>query len=472
MAQASLKAWQHARKQLAIQAWSLECDAKRELAQQRQVELKAISQEEEQKRQRWEQELWSDLTQLRKRLEALSRNLQLAGSEELRQMVSTMEHKLKVQSEQSRQEYEELCAEEIHLEEALQASLARFDAWTSCASAVAPARSARSATPARAPRARSARSAPGRRRSGPSRARTGRDVKARVEEISKKLATPRHVGGWCQADHDAFLRLLVGRFRGRATGDFLAEAQELLPHLQHEQLLQHARWMLEQDALRAERQQLLDAWRAEKATEAQRPIAQEAQQESQEQLRAEEKRRQSLAEKKKQVEAWRRQKGLEAERLAAEKLRCEEEQRRKAQRRREELQTKKQDMEQWREVKKEALRQSKRASQAPSSVPLSHEQLQRLRARSEQLLRHREQLQSAAKAAKGRFAPPERAAKSEAYAHVQGRLSSSTQDFVLRARERQEEEVATFCRGRVAGNFAHQGLVRTLRASPGWRNMC
>eukprot|EP00913_Durusdinium_trenchii_P012503 g11739.t1 len=391
-----------------------------------------------------------------KRLEALSRNLQLAGSEELRQMVSTMEHKLKVQSEQSRQEYEEpwlcterelsrysfpkiirnmtyhlrgreimvLCAEEIHLEEALQASLARFDAWTSCASAVAPARSARSATPARAPRARSARSAPGRRRSGPSRARRG----------------------WCQADHDAFLRLLVGRFRGRATGDFLAEAQELLPHLQHEQLLQHARWMLEQ-AL--------------------------------EQLRAEEKRRQSLAEKKKQVEAWRRQKGLEAERLAAEKLRCEEEQRRKAQRRREELQTKKQDMEQWREVKKEALRQSKRASQAPSSVPLSHEQLQRLRARSEQLLRHRERPggrgqreRSAAKAAKGRFAPPERAAKSEAYAHVQGRLSSSTQDFVLRARERQEEEVATFCRGRVAGNFAHQGLVRTLRASPGWRNMC
>ena len=32
-------------------------------------------------------------------------------------------------------------------------------------------------------------------------------------------------GGWRQADHDAFLRLLLGRFRGRPSGTFLAEAQ-------------------------------------------------------------------------------------------------------------------------------------------------------------------------------------------------------------------------------------------------------
>jgi len=31
-------------------------------------------------------------------------------------------------------------------------------------------------------------------------------------------------GGWRPADHDAFLRLLLGRFRGRPTGEFLSEA--------------------------------------------------------------------------------------------------------------------------------------------------------------------------------------------------------------------------------------------------------
>ena len=38
-------------------------------------------------------------------------------------------------------------------------------------------------------------------------------------------------GGWRPADHDAFLRLLLGRFRGRPTGEFLAEA--CLTLLQH-----------------------------------------------------------------------------------------------------------------------------------------------------------------------------------------------------------------------------------------------
>lgn len=457
-------AWQQSRKQLALQAWSLESDLKREMtdrSRQETNEFRSFAKKEVDSRKAWEEELWSDLRKLRKQLATLGNNVMTASAEDLRKMVSNMEHKLKVQSEQSRLEFEELCAEENHLEEALEASIARFEAWED---APAACRSRPSSAPVQRKRER-------REGKGRNPPRTAEALRGRVEEITQHLANTPRYGGWRPADHDAFLRLLLGRFRGRPTGEFLTEAQQLLPHLAHEQLVEHSKRLLEQDALQAERQSLLQQWRQEQQRPAKpQSLVVEAAKESAQKREADMKKRQSLAEKKKQVEAWQKERA-EAARAEQERLReVEEEERRKAQRKQEALQAKKEEMERWRQEKELLRKTEASAAQANATATLSGEQLLRLRARSEQLLRTRER-QRAEKLAKTCQRQDLKHA-SEAYSHVPGRLESSTQQYVLRQRSRPCDEEAWSCRGVMPGNFAHQGLVRTLRTAPAWRVTC
>eukprot|EP00435_Cladocopium_sp_Y103_P040616 s1416_g11.t1 len=431
-------AWQQGRKQLVLQASSLQSDVKRDLCGNRQelaIELRSFAKKEEEDRQSWEQELWSDLAKLRKQLSVLGSNVRIAGPEdvgsallrssELRKMVGGVEHKLKVYSEQRRLELQDLCAEECRLEESLQASVARFDAWEVDGGSAAVRRAPR---PSSAPQRRS------------------QELRGRVEEISQQLATPRD-GGWRQADHEAFLRLLLGRFRGRPSGRFLAEAQELLPHLAHEQLVEHSKWLLEQDALQAERQSLLQQWREEKT------------------LKGPESTTLASEEKKKQVEAWQKERA-EAARVEQEKQReAEEEEKRKVKRRQEALQAKKEEMECWRK-QKEMLRKNEASAAQVTAAPLTAQQILRLRARSEQLLRNRErwdQNQIATWVVGFAWGEPERQraeklanttcerdefVRSEAYSHIPGRLDSSTQQYILRARQcRDEDSEVWSCRG-------------------------
>lgn len=453
-------AWQQARKQLVLQASSLQSDVKRELCGSRQelaVELRNFAKKEEEDRQSWEQDLWSDLGKLRKQLSVLGSNVRIAGPEELRKMVGAVEHKLKVYSEQRRLELQDLCAEECRLEESLQASVARFDAWEANGSAAS----------VRAHRRPS--SAPQRRLKTKGTMARSQELRGRVEEISQQLATPRD-GGWRQADHEAFLRLLLGRFRGRPSGGFLAEAQELLPHLAHEQLVEHSKWLLEQDALQAERQSLLQQWRTEKSSKGPESatLASEVAKESAQKREAEMKKRHSIAEKKKQVEAWQKERA-EAARAEQEKQReAEEEEKRKAKRRQEALQAKKEEMECWRK-QKEMPRKNEASAAQVTAAPLTAQQILRLRARSEQLLRNRER-QRAEKLVNTTCERDE-FVRSEAYSHIPGRLNSSTQQYILRARQcRDEDSEVWSCRGVVPGNFAHQGLLRTMRAAPAWRS--
>ena len=88
----------------------------------------------------------------------------------------------------------------------------------------------------------------------------------------------------------------MGRFKGRPCGEFLQEAQQLLPHLPHERLLRRAEWLLQQDALRAECSGLLKEWRRSQ-------VAVEAAEEVAEERRGDERRAKEQAEKKEQVEA-------------------------------------------------------------------------------------------------------------------------------------------------------------------------
>lgn len=461
----AFSAWQQSRKQLALQAWSLESDLKREMtdrSRQESSEVRSFAKKEVDSRKAWEEELWSDLRKLRKQLATLGNNVMTASAEDLRKMVSNMEHKLKVQSEQSRLQFEELCTEENHLEEALEASIARFEAWED-----APCVPACRSRPSSAPVQRKRREGKG----GRNPPRTAEALRGRVEEITQHLANTPRYGGWRPADHDAFLRLLLGRFRGRPTGEFLAEAQQLLPHLVHEQLVEHSKRLLEQDALQAERQSLLQQWRQEQQRPAKsQSLVVEAAKESAQKREADMKKRQSLAEKKKQVEAWQKERA-EAARREEERLReVEEEERKKAQRKQEALQAKKEEMERWRQEKELLRKTEAAAAQANATATLSGEQLLRLRARSEQLLRTRER-QRAEKLAKT-CQQQDLKQRSEAYSHVPGRLESSTQQFVSRQRSRPCDEEAWSCRGVMPGNFAHQGLVRTLRAAPAWRVSC
>ncbi|CAJ1351747.1 unnamed protein product, partial [Effrenium voratum] len=430
-------------------AWSAESDLKRELQQLQRSnqDLQLEGQEPE--------EIWCGLKHLRKRVLVLGANLHLAGAEDLRRMVSAVEHSLKVQGEQMQQQLQELAAEECGLEQSLQASVARFDAWAE--PATSSGRTRRKVSVKR-----------------PKSEASEESLRQRVQEVTKKLVPG--TGGWCQADHDAFLRLL-GRFRNRASAEFLQQAQELLPHLSHEHLVAHAKWLLEQDALRAEQQEMLQQWRALKPAKADAAaadagaLAREAEQEQLEQQAAQEAQRQQRAEKKRQVEAWRQQRAQEAALVAEKEAALTAEREKGEERRRKERERQKQEMDAWRQQKSQ-LKQSCAALQAPQTPPavrLSDEERARLRARSESLAARRraerEQRAHMARSASEVFQPPPR----EAYAHVPGRLESHTEQYVQRKKNLEAEEKFRGCRGVVPGNFAHQGLVRTLRAAPGWR---
>ncbi|CAE7560382.1 unnamed protein product, partial [Symbiodinium sp. CCMP2456] len=137
---------------------------------------------------RRKKELWAGMGQLRQRVAVLGANLRFAhGSEDVRKMVSSVEHKLQVYAEQARQQHEELAADECSLHQALQASLARFEAWT------------QETGPRPAPRRR-AKSCDGQAQ--------GQALRTRVAQLTEQLAPSR--GGWSREDHEAFVRLLLG----------------------------------------------------------------------------------------------------------------------------------------------------------------------------------------------------------------------------------------------------------------------
>eukprot|EP00439_Symbiodinium_sp_Y106_P048759 s594_g6.t1 len=256
--------------------------------------------------------------------------------------------------------------------------------------------------------------------------------------------------GWSREDHEAFARLLLGRFRGRACPAFLEEAQLLLPGKSHEALVAHGKWIYEQEALHAERRQLVAAWREQQEAENEKlrdePV-EDAIQERQARAAKMERTKQECQERKKQVEAWRREReekrAAAAERLAAEKRQKAESLKAKQLRRgaqQEELRAFQQ---------RRAAEKAAECLAAPTeSRRLSPRERQRIAARSQSLLRQREQQRQEAVHRRTSFEPPPRVSS---YPH-----------------ELEKAAVASKY-GIVPGNFAHQALVRTVRAVPSWR---
>jgi len=253
----------------------------------------------------------------------------------------------------------------------------------------------------------------------------------------------------------------------------LEEAQLLLPGKSHEALVAHGKWIYEQEALHAERRQLVAAWREQQEAENEKlrdePV-EDAIQERQARAAKMERTKQECQERKKQVEAWRREReekrAAAAERLAAEKRQKAESLKAKQLRRgaqQEELRAFQQ---------RRAAEKAAECLAAPTeSRRLSPRERQRIAARSQSLLRQREQQRQEAVHRRTSFEPPPRVSS---YPHVESRLWIHTEEFVDRARSLQEtqelEKAAVASKyGIVPGNFAHQALVRTVRAVPSWR---
>eukprot|EP00440_Ansanella_granifera_P048778 gb/GFBE01052849.1/.p1 GENE.gb/GFBE01052849.1/~~gb/GFBE01052849.1/.p1 ORF type:complete len:536 (+),score=127.11 gb/GFBE01052849.1/:1-1608(+) len=514
----SVAAWRETWRQLALQAWSAESDARRDLqtqgqrslSQEHAAELRACWESCEQERQVWEQDVWSGLGQLRKRVAVLGANLRFAPSaDDLRSMVGAVEHKLQLYNEQARQQFDELAAQECSLVESLEASLTRFEGWCSQESALK-ATSCTRATSSTALRRKSevptsascSRLGSAGARSRPSSASGSRvvgssgdaepglaEIRERLDVLASKLDSGGATGGWPSDDHEAFMRLLNGKFKRRATPEFLLEAERSLPHLSHEALVAHAKWLADHEKYQAERRQLLEQWRglkeasrprtASEAPAGQRSSAQEAQDERRKRAEVKKQELLQLEERRRAVEDWKKQKEEQKELEERQQRAQREAQAQEARSKQALLEKKKQELEAFRRQRQEDEAREREAAQAAKAAGrrLSVQDRERIAERNEALLRHREQhrrqLEERRSSASQAFEPTARAT-SAAYGHVQSKLHGHTDSYVERARELQEAEEAQKAAAVskysiVPGNFAHQGIMRTVRSSPSWR---
>lgn len=289
------------------------------------------------------------------------------------------------------------------------------------------------------------------------------------------------------------MRLLV-RHRNRASEEFISKVQQLLPHRDHESLIAHTSWHLAHEQRNTQRRQLLERWRGLKAATsaaprsaseapASRPGAEDAAEERRRQAQAKAKEQQEIEVRKNEVAEWRK--------ARTDSLRAQQEGIQRAQRESEERE--RQERQRQRDVARETLeahRQQRAEQEARekeafavaggSQRPLSAEGRSRIAERNKQLLQRREshlqELEARQRAAARNFEPPTRGSCSTLarYMHVGSKLESHTEIYVERARDLlSEEEIARASNsskyGVVAGNFAHQGIVRTTRMCPSWR---
>jgi len=493
----SVAAWREVRKQLAVQAWTSESDARREVQLQSQrsmgkeqaAELRACWESSDSERKVWEQDLWSGLGRLRKRVTALGANMRFVTSgEDLKNMVSTTERELQLCAEQARQQFDDLTLQESGLDESLKASLTRFEGW--CVQESAALRPRSCSRTASAPKR--VHTSTGNRRGLAEADRGMAEIRERLDQLATAIDAGGMTGGWQSDDHETFMRLLTGRFKRRATQEFLVEAQGLFAHQSHEALVAHVKWLTDHENYQAERRQLLEQWRALKEASRPRPVseaptsrphsctAKEAQLERQ---RHAEKRQQELSEREEQrqrVEGWRRRREAEKNEKEERQKDAKKALQEKAAAKKRQQEADQLELEAFKKQREEAEAQLRAASEAIKEAAsaqrrLSQEDKARIAERNQTLLLQREQklreLQERRSAQA--FEPPRRAA-GNSYCHVQSRLQTHTEEFVEKSRELQETEAAEKAAldsnyGVVPGNFSHQGIVRTVRTSPSWR---
>lgn len=494
-----MNAWREQWRQLGLQAWSAESDSRREtqnprsLSQEHLEELRAELLKGDTNLRGWETELWGGMAKVRKRIKVLARSVHFAPHQgDIRRMVQAAEHDLRIFAEQTRHEEDELAALECSLQDTLESSLVRFEGWCAQESALRkpPESVSKSSRPPSCSRVRQA---------DASSKKEAKQLDSMHEQLDKlaadMVADGGDTGGWSSDDHDTFLR--VFRKYKRKTGvEFIAEAQQLLSHKEHEDLVGHISWMLVHEDRQLQKRQLVEKWRCMRAATATKEAPADAKQALTAAAAREEKRQRAcsrervtkeLSEKKKQVEEWRTARSEEQRTQQAEQARrTEEAKQREVQERQRQAETRRQAMEGLRERRAadDALLGKGGRNATPTAgamgQPMSIEDKRRIAERNAALLQKRaaqvqaKRLEPEASVYSQCFEPPRRASSAGALRHVESRYEESSRLHVDRSRDLREDE-STTCQsasskyGVVPGNFAHQGVVRTMRASASWR---
>lgn len=491
----TVNAWREQWRQLGLQAWSAENDSRREtqnprsLSQEHLEELRSTLRKGDDDFRDWDRELWSGLAKVRKRIHVLARNMHFAPQQgDVRRMVQAAEHDLRIFAEQTRHEEDELAAAECSLQDTLESSLARFEGWCSQESSLKKPhdnmrKPARPPSCSRLPRADTGTN---------NEAKQLNSMHEQLDQLAADIvADGGSTGGWSFDDHDTFLRVFT-KFKRKTGVEFIAEAQGLLTHKDHEDLVAHVSWMLRYEDRQLQKRQLVEKWRCMRTVASTKEVSAEPKQELTAAAAREEKLQRAcsrervqkeLKESKERVEEWRKERNAET-RAQQEKQRriSEEAKQHEVRERRRQTEQRHQAIAAMREQRAGDELLIGRGARGPGSLstaaarPVSRDDKKRIAERNTALLQRRTaqvQAKHAQLEAKN-FEPPLRASSvGAAYKHVDGRLEESTRLFVDRSRELHEEQSmisqSASKYGVVPGNFAHQGVVRTMRRSASWR---
>lgn len=496
----TVNAWREQWRQLGLQAWAADSDSRREtqnprsLSQEHLEELRSTLQKGADNYRVWERELWGGITKVRKRIQVLARNIHFAPQEgDIRRMVQAAEHDLHMFGEQTRQEENELAALECSLQDTLESSLVRFEGWCSQESALRKPLDFTPQKPSRPP------SCSRLRQGNQGSSREAKQLESMHEQLDKLEADIANnggsTGGWSYEDNDTFHKVFL-KFKRKTGVEFIAEAQQLLSHKRHEDLVSHISWMLLYDDRQIQKKQLVEKWRCMRAVAASKDTTPESKKELTAAAAREEKRQRAcsrervqkkLVERRQLVVEWRSARNEEQlsqqeekqKRLAEAHQRDAAERRRQAEHKRKAIETGREQ----RAADEMLLGKSRNTASAPigKTCQMLPEDRKRIAERNTALLQKRAALLQAKRPESSEahsFEPPLRASSlgaqlQAAYKHVESRLEESTQLYVDRSRDMRDDQSMT-CQdgskyGAVAGNFAHQGMVRTMRASASWR---
>jgi len=307
------------------------------------------------------------------------------------------------------------------------------------------------------------------------------------------IADGGSTGGWSFEDHEAFLRVFH-KFKRKTGIEFIAEAQQLLPDRPHEDFIAHVSWLLRHEDRELQKRHLVEKWRciravatSKEAEPKQELTAAAAQDEKRQRACSRERVQKELVESRQRVAEWRRERDdVKRTQQDQQSRNSEQAREREARDRRAQADKRRKSLESMQEQRvaddvlmgRPASRGARNSTPLSTGIPrhVSMEDKRRIAERSAALLQKRSSLVQAKRSEpdEQHFEPPLRASSvGKAYKHVESRLAEHTKAHVEQSREFREDQSVSGQNaskyGVVPGNFAHQGVVRTMRSSAAWR---
>jgi len=469
--------WQERDQRFTSEIWSLESDVRQEvfnprcMTRDQLAELKDENSQNAAQRDKWEEDLYTNLSMIRKRVKSLAQNMEVAPADQLKHLVIDVERQFDRFKRNQRQEYDAFAITESGLFETLGSMEERFEGWVQGPSGLCPPRpqsGAQSRESSQDDRPLSA-------RSRCSQDQELNDIKDRLEALEMDL---QHEGGntgnWPRDDHETFVRV-IRKFKGEATPQAFERLAEMLPHLAHEALVNHVQWYTEYENRQKLKKRLLEMWRERRSILSHAPVEpqledlpKEEQAALREQRRLfEEQDRQVRAEKKRLIAEWKQARAEEEERAMQRNERERHEALLKEAQKRDQQLKQREVVETYRQARqideeKKKAQQMHKARTAQRRA-LSCEDKQRIQKRNAELFRKKLSGVVEARAHMQDFGPPSR---NPAYNHIQSRLYDTTESYVQKIRSHSVEpdefnEPATF-----GGQMT---LGQSRRSQPEWR---